>query len=83
MWVLISENRDNSHGKHGYNEKNKEFSQFLRPIISQRRKNVMIRPYIHQLYDRLNDILPRFETWQGKSTNKKKTFSRIALIRME
>ena len=35
------------------------------------------------LQQTVNDVLPRFETWQGKSTNGKKTFSRIALIRME
>lgn len=31
----------------------------------------------------LNDILPGFETWQGKTTREKETFSHLALFRME
>lgn len=31
----------------------------------------------------LNDILPRFETWQGKTTRKNKTFSHTGLLRMD
>ena len=55
----------------------------LRPNISQQRKNVVSDKTLHSSTLLLNNISPRFETWQGKTTREKETFTHSALFRME
>ena len=47
------------------------------------KKNVVSDKTLHSSTLLLNNISPRFEIWQGKTTMEKETFTHSALFRME